>query len=367
MKNAVKWVLALAVMAVLAVIVSVIGLIVISGQNPADYARAVLARINLNGREADLAPLNPTDASPIRFEIVMGTGSTEIGQNLADAGLVKDGGLFVTYVRAEGISDQLEAGTYFLSRAQSLPEIAFALTDSSTAFIPFRALEGWRLEQIADIIDQNPLFSFTGAEFLSAATTGQGASQEFLTTVSLSSGESVEGFLFPNTYKLPPNITAAGLVETLTDEFLNQVGGQVINDAAAQGMTMRHVVTMASIVQREAVRADEMSKIASAYRNRMNIGMKLDADPTVQYPLGNTRGMWWPQITQADYSDVISAYNTYLNVGLPPSPIANPGLSAVLATVYPDTTPFLYFRADCRDDGYHDFAVTYEEHLANGC
>jgi len=367
MKNLVKWLIALTVMVILAVIISVIGLMLISGQNPADYIRTVLARISLNGRDADLAPLNPSDAEPIRFEVVMGSSPAGIGQNLAQAGLVRDADLFVSYVRAEGINDQLEAGTYFLTRAQSLPQIALALTDSSAAFIPFRILEGWRLEQIADIIDQNPLFSFTGAEFLSVALTGQGASQEFLAAVGLTPSDSLEGFLFPNTYQLPLTITAEGLVETLIDEFIEQVGAQAIVDAAAQGLTLRQIVILASIVQREAVRADEMAKIASAYRNRLDISMKLDADPTVQYALGNVRGTWWPQITRSDYTDVISAYNTYLNTGLPPSPIANPGLTAILAAIYPDTTPFLYFRADCRDDGYHDFAVTYEEHLANGC
>ena len=362
-----KWLVGLGVVAILAIIISVTGLILISGQNPAEYARAVLARISLNGREADLAPLNPSDSAPIRFEVTMGSSPAGIGQNLAGAGLVRDADLFVNYVRAEGIDGQLEAGTYFLNRAQSLPQIALALTDSAAAYIPFRLLEGWRLEQIADIIDQNPLFGFSGQEFLIAAGTGQGVSQTFLVTVGLTAGDSLEGFLFPNTYQLPPDITALGLIETLTDEFLNQVGGQVITDAVAQGFTLRQAVTLASIVQREAVRTDEMPKIASAYRNRLDIGIKLDADPTVQYALGAIRGTWWPQITRADYTDVISPYNTYLNIGLPPSPIASPGLNAILAAVYPATTPYLYFRADCRDDGYHDFALTYEEHLANGC
>jgi UPF0755 protein len=362
-----KWAVGLAFLTVIAVIISIIGLILISGQNPADYARAILARFSLNGRSTDLLPINPSDTTATRFEVTLGSSALIIGQNLVKANLIRDADLFVNYVRSEGIAGQLEAGIYFLTRAQSVPQIAYTLTDSSAAFIPFRILEGWRLEQIADIIDQNPLFGFSGAEFLIAAGIGQGASAEFLTTVGLNAGESLEGFLFPNTYQLPPDITATDLVGTLTDEFLSQVGTQALTDATTQGFSMRQVITLASIVQREAVRSDEMSKIASAYRNRLSIGMKLDADPTVQYALGATRGGWWPQITRGDYTGVISPYNTYLNTGLPAAAIANPGLNAILAVIYPEQTNFFYFRADCRSDGYHDFAVTYEEHLANGC
>ena len=124
---------------------------------------------------------------------------------------------------------------------------------------------------------------------------------------------------------------------------------------------------MASIVQREAVRVDEMPLIAGVYFNRLTTGMKMDADPTVQYALGKSRGDWWAQITQADYQNVNSIYNTYINLGLPPSPIASPGLDAIRASIYPEASDYFYFRADCRDDGYHEFARTFAEHLANGC
>lgn len=367
MANVIKWALGLLLMAVIAVIVSIVGILFISGENPADFARAVQARFALNGREADLEPVNAADTSPIRFEVVSGTGSTQIGQSLASAGLVRDTDLFVSYVRAEGIDGQLEAGTYFLSRAQSLPQIASALTDSRSSVVMFRVLEGWRAEEIAAAIDQNPRLTFSGADFLAAVSAGQGANPSFVSAVGLTPGDTLEGFLMPGSYELPPTITATGLVGTLTDAFIQQVGAQVINDAVAQGLTMRQAVTLASIVQREAVQPDEMDKIASVYRNRLDIGMKLDADPTVQYALNDTRGGWWPQITRADYTGVVSPFNTYLNDGLPPSPIANPGLRAITAAIYPETTGFYYFRADCRDDGYHDFAFTYEEHLANGC
>jgi UPF0755 protein len=111
---------------------------------------------------------------------------------------------------------------------------------------------------------------------------------------------------------------------------------------------------------------DEGAKIAGVYAHRLRIGMKLDADPTVQYPLGEP-GDWWTQITQADYTNTISPYNTYLNFGLPPGPIANPGISAIRAAANPEISDYIYFRAECDGSGYHRFALTFAEHLANGC
>jgi len=113
--------------------------------------------------------------------------------------------------------------------------------------------------------------------------------------------------------------------------------------------------------------ADERPSIASVYLNRLAIGQKLDADPTTQYAIGNTRdGSWWPRITQADYQ-LNAPYNTYVYTGLPPGPIANPSLSSLRAVVYPATTPYYYFRAACDGSGRHVFSVTYEEHLSKAC
>lgn len=100
--------------------------------------------------------------------------------------------------------------------------------------------------------------------------------------------------------------------------------------------------------------------------NRLRTGMRLDADPTVQYPLA-VPGNWWPRITRADYQGVISPYNTYRNTGLPPGPIANPGMAAILGAVNPAVSDYLFFQAECNGSGYHVFARTYEDHLQNLC
>ncbi|HEX2908385.1 MAG TPA: endolytic transglycosylase MltG [Phototrophicaceae bacterium] len=360
-------ILLLAVLAL--VIVGIIGvgaLFLISGGQPVNFVQKALIRITLASRQDELNRAVSDDTTPVRFTVNSGDTPRVIAQNLVTENLIADAPLFVDYVRLNDYDRQLEAGTYFLNRAQTIPDIALALTDSRNSQFAFRILEGWRLEEIAAAIDNNPYFPFSGADFLAAVGPGAILSEDFIRQVGLPPGASLEGFMYPDTYQLPAEVTTNWLRDFLTETFLERVGPQVPLDAQAQGLTLYQVVTLAAIVEREAVHTDEQPLIASAYRNRLTQGMRLEADPTVQYPLGSA-GNWWPQITADNYSNVISPYNTYLNDGLPPGPIANPGIEAIQAVVYPAQSDYLYFRADCRSDGYHDFGRTFEEHLANGC
>jgi len=340
---------------------------IISGGDPLEFAQKTLIQISLAGRQADLNRSVSSDPTPIRFTVTPGDTPRLIAQNLVNANLIVDANLFVDYVRLNDYDRRLEAGTYFLNRAQTLAQIAVALTDSRSSQFQFRILEGWRIEEIAAIIDDSPYFGFSGTDFLNVVGEGAEVDPAFAELVKLPAGASLEGFLFPDTYQLPAEVTPTMLRDILTDAFLEQVGTQIAQDAASQGLTLRQIVTLASIIQREAVQADEQPLIASVYRNRLASGQRLEADPTVQYGMGFRDGSWWPRITAANYTDVISPYNTYLNDGLPPGPIANPGINAIRAAVYPAESNYYYFRADCRSDGYHDFATTFEEHVANGC
>jgi UPF0755 protein len=344
-----------------------IGLLLISGGDPVGYLRTAFVRLSLVGRDAEINSAVGTSTDPIRFVISSGDTPREIAGNLVSQALIADADLFVDYVRVSGVDTQLEAGTYFLQQSQTMAEIAAALTDSRSTQFPFRILEGWRSEEIAAAIDDNPYFPFSGADFLAVVEPGATPEGDFAAFAGLPVGASLEGFLFPNTYQLPAQITPEMLRDILTREFRLQVGEQAAATAASQGRTLNDVVRLASIVQREAVRVDEMPLIASAYQNRLNINMKLDADPTVQYAIGFRGGSWWPQITQADYVSAPGPFNTYVNLGLPPTAIANPGLNAINAALFPQQSPYFYFRARCDGSGYHDFAETFEEHLANAC
>lgn len=340
---------------------------VISGGKPVDFVQKTIIRVSLASRQDDLNHSVSNDATPLRFTVNPGDTPRVIAQNLAGMNLIADPALFVDYVRLNDYDTNLQAGVYFLNRAQSLSQIAVALTDSRSSQFPFRILEGWRLEEVAAAIDDNPYFGFKGADFLAAVGPGASVDPTFGGQVGLPPGASLEGFLFPDTYQLPAEVTPIMLRDILTKAFLDHVGTQLPIDSSTQGYSLFQMVTLASIIQREAVHPDEQPMIASVYRNRLTAGMLLEADPTVQYAIGLRDGSWWPQISVDDYRNVASPYNTYLNGGFPPGPIDNPGIQAIQAAVYPATSNYYFFRADCRTDGYHDFAETFDEHIANGC
>lgn len=367
MSKLVRLLLALGALVTLCGITLLVGLLVLSGGNPGGFLRTSLIRFQLAGREGEINSSIGTSTDPIRFVINAGDAPRTIAGNLVAQNLITDAELFVDYVRVNGFDTQLEAGTYFLQQSQTLAQIASALTDSRSSQFPFRILEGWRSEEIAAAIDDNPYFPFSGADFLAVVGPGAIPEADFAAFAGLPAGASLEGFLFPNSYQLPAQVTPPMLRDILTREFRLQVGEQAAMTAGSQGRSLFDVVRLASIVQREAVRVDEMPLIASAYQNRLDIGMKMDADPTVQYAIGFRGGSWWPQITQADYASAPGPFNTYIFTGLPPGAIGNPGLSAINAALSPQQSPYFYFRARCDGSGYHSFAVTFEEHLANAC
>lgn len=336
-------------------------------QGSLSLLESVYLQIWLNNQEQALqTPLDVSSNNQHLFVVNPGDTAATIGQNLVGAGLISDADLFRNYARYRGLDAQLEAGSYFISPAQSIPTIAQTLTDSSTASVTVQILEGWRREEIAAAIDANPLLQFSGADFLQATGPGVTLPSDFTTHVTLPPGVSLEGFLYPDTYFVPPDATAAQFRNTLLATFITRVPPALSIMAETTGLDLYETVTLASIIDREAVHADEEPQIASVYVNRLNAGMKLDADPTVQYGIGYQNGSWWPSITQDDYYSAQHLYNTYLNPGLPPGPIANPALSAVLAAAAPVQTPYYYFRADCAGTGYHVFATTFDEHVANG-
>ncbi|HML23883.1 MAG TPA: endolytic transglycosylase MltG [Aggregatilinea sp.] len=334
------------------------------GLNP---VKAIQLRVSLARNDDALNTPAGSDPTMRRFTVSSGDSASIIAANLLADGLITDSALFVDYVVYHRLDAELEAGTYFLQQTQTIPQIARALTDAASATIPFRTLEGWRLEEIAQVIDSNPLLDFSGADFMAVVGPGGAIPEEFKARAGipdvLSNGRepSLEGFLYPGTYQLKPGITPEELRDEMLAAFDAHVTQEFYDEAAAQGLTMYQVVTLASIVQKEAVDLDEAPVIASVYLNRFRLPMRLDADPTVQYALGNTRdaGTWWPSITQADYYGLDGlpnqSYSTYLNEGLPPGPIAAPGLPAIRAVIQPAETQYYYFRRGCEDDNRHVF------------
>jgi UPF0755 protein len=179
-------------------------------------------------------------------------------------------------------------------------------------------------------------------------------------------GASLEGYLFPDTYRLPAQATPEDLLTRMLDNMQGRLPIGWEGMGSAQGLTFYELLTVASIVEREAVVPEERPTIASVYLNRLQEGMYLQADPTVQYAMGYQpeTGQWWKTpVTLEEYENVNSPYNTYLYPGLPPGPICSPGADSILAVLQPAQTPYLFFVA--RGDGSHVFAETLEEHERN--
>lgn len=328
-----------------------------------------ILRVQIATNTAGLnASVAPSDETEFRFTVDKGQGAAAIGANLKAQGFITDADLFRVYTRYTGLDSKLQAGLYLLRRSQTIPEIAAALTNAGAASITVRVIEGERLAEILQTIDATPNMPFTARDFATTVQ-GGGVPTDFLKQVGAPAGASLEGFLYPATYEIPLDATPAALRDKMLAAFNAALDAQARADAARQGLSIFQVVTLASIIEREAVVGDERPLIAGVYLNRLRGGITLDADPTIQYAIGLQRGgnTWWPQITQADYRGVISPYNTYLNIGLPPGPISSPRRDSILAVIYPRQSNYLFFRASCEGDGRHRFAETLQEQVKNAC
>jgi UPF0755 protein len=317
----------------------------------------------LDANAEQLAQPAGTDDSPVTFVVESGETAVDISARLEEAGLVSDAQLFRRYVQYHGLDAQIEVGEFTLRQTMTIPDIAEALQMGLRPEQTLMVQEGLRLEQVAAVAAAQT--GISELDFLTLATTGwrdAGFAYSFL--AELPPDATLEGFLLPETYRLAEEATAIDVLARMLETFDARVTPDMRAAAAERGLSLYQLVTLASIVEREAVLADERPLIAGVYHNRVANGWFLNADPTIQYAMNRTDD-WWPVLTLADL-EFESPYNTYRNVGLPPGPICNPGLETIQATAYPADTEYFFFLADCtKNDGSHLFAVTSEEHNNN--
>jgi UPF0755 protein len=331
----------------------------------------------LAANQAQLNQPISVDNHPVHFVIEPGTPARMVGQSLQKAGLINDDLLFEAYVRVNGLENRLNAGAFVLAPNMTLVQIVDVLLHAEAASVAVTIPEGWRLEQIADYLTSTSIFKdnpAAGTAYLHQAATSDLAGlnpAQYPFLQGRPAGVSLEGYLFPDTYAIPAaKPSAADLLQRQLDNFAKRVPPLYAQAVAAGDTTLSlyEVLTLASIVEREAVMPDERPTIAGVYLNRIAANMNLDADPTVQYALGyqKERNQWWKTpIFLEEYSTVQSPYNTYLNPGLPPGPICNPGLSSIQAVLKPDKHEYLYFVALPDGSGRHVFAKTLEEQQIN--
>jgi UPF0755 protein len=318
----------------------------------------------LRNKEQLMSPADP-NGSELTFRVALGESPVTIAQQLQAVGLVRDAAVFRNYLVYAGLDTTLQAGEYSLSARMSPYQIAHALQDATPAQVKFNILPGWRAEEIAAALPTSGL-TITPQDFLEALNNRP---EGIDYPKDIPPQATLEGFLFPDAYELKRGLTADQLVSVFVKDFDTHVDNDLQQGFERQGLNEFQAVTLASIVQREAIVEDEMPMIASVFLNRLSAGLKLDSDPTVQFALGynKTQNSWWTNPLSLEDLQVNSAYNTYQVQGLPPGPIANPSLNALRAVAFPAQTPYYYFRAACDHSGRHVFSETFAEHASKAC
>lgn len=288
-----------------------------------------------------LNPPLPDDKTPVLFTIESGENIRSIADRLQKENLIRSSVAFFLLARFGGVADNIQAGEFRLTRNVDMYEIADSLTHG-TVDVQITIPEGWRNEEIALKLAQ--VLSIPENEFLK---------------------ESREGFMFPDTYLLPKEASAALVSKIFLDNFNKKVTEKELTLAKQKNLTLEELINIASLVEREAKFDEDRPLIASVILNRLKIGMKLDIDASVQYALGyqSAEKNWWKKELTVEDLEIDSPYNTYKNPGLPPTPIANPGLEAILAVLTSPKTDYLYYIAD--KTGKSHFAVSFDEHARN--
>lgn len=287
-----------------------------------------------------------TEGTETEITIPPGVSAGKIAQLLKDEGVIKSTLWFKICLKFSGAAPMLRSGVFTLRKNMPASKVIWRLiNDSGTKDFKVKILEGWRIEEIAEELEKNEIIKDKSAFINTAKEAGY------------------EGFLFPSTYMLPKDMNPNDVISLMLAEYEKNIRPLM---AQYQGkLTEKEILTIASIVEREAVIDAERPKIAAVYLNRVKIGKKLEADPTVQYALGYNaqEGRHWKKGLTLKDLRVDSPYNTYRYNGIPPGPIASPSVNSVKAVLNPESDfEALYFVAD-NETGGHIFSKNYHQHL----
>lgn len=291
-----------------------------------------------------LKPVDQEDQNPVPFVVPKGQATSVIAERLKEIGVIRHPIAFQYVVRQQKLATRLQAGSFTLTKSMTTAQVAQELTKGTTDIwvtIP----EGKRVEEIAELFQGLSEFD----------------QQEFITL-----SKDDEGYLFPDTYLFPKQATAQLVYSTMKKRFIQvATENQIESKAQLLELSLQEAVTLASLLEREARTAKEMGLVSGILHNRLREGMLLQVDATMQYAktTQKTNGTWWTPPTAQD-KELDSLYNTYKYVGLPPGPISNPGLKALIAAVSPTDSENFFYISD-RDGVNMYYAETYQEHLEN--
>lgn len=300
---------------------------------------------------------------PVEVTVEDGDSPSDIAEKLERAGAIESSTQFRVLVQLMGYDRLLQAGTYELPGGSPALDVIYRMRNGIVSPNSVTVVEGWQLGEIADAVSA---LGVSREEFLEAT---QDQAYNFTFVHIIPEGESLEGYLYPATYSVRATDSGRDVVTAMLGGFNDNVPvGDIMASVDETDLTLHEVLTVASIIEREAVVPEERPIMAQVFLSRLADGMTLGADPTVQYALAQDPanvalyGYWKQGLTIADL-EFDSPYNTYLYPGLPPGPISSPSVASIEAVMNPADTEYLYFVA--RPDGSHAFAETFEEHQQN--
>jgi len=293
----------------------------------------------------------PAGSSSVEQVVEIKPGMTlrQVAHFLSDKKLLDEPSAFVLYTYLQGKQNRIQVGEYRFSPSIPPWKILDSLTNGKAVLYTVTIPEGYRITEIAELLEQKGLVS-------KVAFIAETRKQELLDALQISSGGSLEGYLYPETYKFSKAAGAKKIVQTLVSTFKQRVQKpELMAQTKAGKLTFHEIVTLASLIEKETGLGTERKLISSVFHNRLVKKMRLQTDPTVIYAIANFDG----NIRKKDLS-IDSPYNTYKYFGLPPGPIASPGLDSIRAALEPEQSDFLYFVS--RKNGSHQFSTNYKDH-----
>lgn len=298
------------------------------------------------------------DIKEVEIVIPVGTSSQGIAKILKENNLIRNELVFRVFARYEKMDGKFKAGKYVLSNSMTQEEIMKKLVEGGIAkdYVTFTIPEGFELRQIADRLSEMGLVDKD--KFLELTSKASNFSSEFEFLKEVPQELSLEGYLYPDTYQVYTDAAEKDIIRKMLSRFESLYTDDIKNKAQELNMSLNEVITLASIIEREGKIDDEREIISAVFHNRLKSGMMLQSCATVQYILGERK----PVLSNEDIA-IDSPYNTYINKGLPPGPIASPGIKSILAAVNPADVDYMYFVYNEDETGTHTFSVTYEEHL----
>ncbi len=289
--------------------------------------------------------------APVFVRIKPGMDAESIGQMLASKKIIDNRFFFWMTVKVNGLDGQFQTGTYKLHRGMKMDAVLDMLVQGETAPARFTIPEGFNVNEIAERLDKEGI---ARAEDIRAEAV-KFSPYKYMRPESEVTYRA-EGFLFPDTYEVEPGMSAKSILHMMANNFDDKMTDEVRQRAMAEGLSLYDLTTLASLVEKEARFDEDRPIIAQVFLKRLRLDMPLQSDTTIQYLLDAPK----EDVTYAD-TEIESPYNTYQHRGLPPGPIANPGMASIEAVLYPADTDYLYFVADRQ--GHNHYSMNYEEHL----